>query len=414
MEKVVEVGTIRRKRYNNYGYGHMMMGPMAPGYAGNWEEAKDEEIEFRVKTLPMQIVGAEALWKIVLEAKSEAVTLKAIELINKLYTKLAEELEDRIAEISSNFVETAIEKLRICYRNMVQDGQNRSGEIVKVLRLIEEMLDDSERKGNGGLSPLVSLPKGSPILLRIHNFATDSVVSPEIPEKFELAVHSRTTYWQLRVLIARRLKMAPEVVRLIIPNNETKDQDNGKTLEELKICDGDLARATKRSEEFVARTNLLKNKAFTEKAKAVFSEVFERFSRDGKMTPTDCAAFTRVCLSDRYIDANDHQVQGLFREYDKEKKGYLSLENFLTFYESATIDREGTVWNNLKELGYGPDLNRIDLAKPIITTSVAVGDKLPRFLLANNPDYLSFLFSLVRMPFFSTTARNKKTFRNGG
>eukprot|EP01022_Parablepharisma_sp_SALTPOND_P004330 TRINITY_DN120104_c0_g1_i1.p1 TRINITY_DN120104_c0_g1~~TRINITY_DN120104_c0_g1_i1.p1 ORF type:complete len:1287 (+),score=154.13 TRINITY_DN120104_c0_g1_i1:6286-10146(+) len=391
MEKIVEVGTIRRKRYN-YSYGYMM-GPVAPG--ANWEENKDDEIEFRVKTLPTQIVGSSVLWKIVLEADSESVTIKAIELINKIYTKLSEELDDRIAEISSNFVETAIEKLRLCYQHMTKDGSNRSSEIVKVLRLIEEMLDDSERNGNGGLTPLVSLPKGAPLTLKIHNFATDSVTDPEIPEKLELSVHSRITYWQLKVLIAKHLKSAPEILRLIIANNETKDRDNGKTLEDLKISDGDLIRAAKRSEEFVARANLIKNKAFTEKAKIVFTEVFERFSKEGKMAPADCANFTRVCLSDRYIDANDHQVQGLFKEYDKEKKGYLSLEQFLDFYEHAANDREETVWNNLKELGYGPDLNRLDMAKPIITTSVAVRDKLPRYLLANNPDYLAFLFSLV-------------------
>jgi len=394
LEKLVEVGVIRRKRYG-YGYGNYgyMMGPIT--YMQSAEENKDDEIEFKVKTLPSQIVGSSVLWKIVLEAKSEAVTLKAIELINKIYTKLSEELEERIAEISSSFVGTAIEKLRLCYKKSIEFNENRTGEIVKVLRLIEEMLDDSERRGNGCLTPLISYTKGVPLILKIQNFATDTVVNSDIPDKFDLSVHSRITVWQLKVLIARKIKIAPEIVRLIISSNDPKDRDNGKTLEELKITDGEVIRASKRSEEFVARVSLLKNKAFNDKAKAVFMEIFERFSKDGKMTPLECAAFTRVCLSDRYIDINDHQVQGLFAEYDKEKKGWLTSEEFLLFYERSANEREDTVWNNLRELGYGPDLNRLDAEKPILTTSSAVKDRLPRYLLSNNPDYIGFLFSLV-------------------
>lgn len=88
-------------------------------------------------------------------------------------------------------------------------------------------------------------------------------------------------------------------------------------------------------------------------------------------------------------------MQFLFREYDKDKRGYLTCEQFSSFYESASFDREDTVWNNLKELGYGPDLNRIDLNKPFVTTSATAYNKLPRYLLSNNPDYFSLLLTLV-------------------
>ncbi len=387
--KIHEIGVIRRHK-NNY------IGPMLPHVQGVWDEGDNEEVEFRVKTLPTQIVGAGVLWQIVLQAKNEAVTSKAIELVNKLYTKLSEELEDRIAEISSNFVETAIEKLKIFYERTVNEKENRGGEIVKLLRLIEEMLDDSERKGNGGITPLWGLGKGQPLTLKVQNFATDSVMNSQIPDKLEVAVHSRVTLWQLKVLVAKKLQIAPELLKLVLPNCETKDRDNGKMLEDLKVVDGDSIRATKRSEDFVARTALLtKQKSLADRAKVVFTEVFERFSKDGKMSPSDCASFTRVCLSDRFVDANDYQVQFVFREYDKEKRGYLGLEHFLSFYESAAFDREDTVWNNLKELGYGPDLNRLDASKPFVTTSATAFNKLPRYLLANNSNYFSLLLTLV-------------------
>ena len=294
--KIAEIGTIRRHKGN-------FLGPLI---ACGKDDGDNEEIEFRVKTLPTQIVGSGVLWQIVLEAKNEAVASKAIELVNKLYTKLADELEDRIAEISSNFVETAIEKLKIFHERMVNEKENRAGEIVKILRLIEEMLDDSERKGNGGITPLWGLGKGLPLLLKIQNFATDSIMNSQIPDKFELNVHSRITLWQLKVLVSKKLMIAPELLKLVVPGSETKDRDNGKMLEDLKVGDGDNIRATKRSEDFVARTALLsKQKLLTDKAKAVFSEVFERFSKDGKMLPIDCASFTRVCLCNICNNIND-------------------------------------------------------------------------------------------------------------
>ena len=100
------------------------------------------------------------------------------------------------------------------------------------------------------------------------------------------------------------------------------------------------------------------------------------------------------------MDPNDYQVQGLFKDHDKEKKGWLTKDQFLNFYELAACDREDTVWNNLKELGYGPDLNRMDLSKPLVITSSAVYNKLPRYLLSNNPNYFSLLQTLVSNDLF--------------
>ena len=53
------------------------------------------------------------------------------------------------------------------------------------------------------------------------------------------------------------------------------------------------------------------------------------------------------------------------------------------------------MWSNLKELGYGPDLNRLDMQKPIITASTTAANKLPRYILSNNPIYFEFLFQLL-------------------
>jgi hypothetical protein len=393
MEKIMEVGSGRKKRYDGRFDHTYMLGSLNQGY--NVEDFKSEIMDFRVKTLPTQIIGCSVLWKIALEAKSESVTMMAIEMINKIHTKISEELDNRIGEISSEFVEIAIEKLRVCYQQVVQDKQSRSNEIVKLLRLIEGMLDNSERKGNSGITPFISIKRGYNLTVKVQTFNMDPIVDVTLPDQFDLIVHSKITSCQLTILIAKRLNLAHEILRLIYMTCEVKDSDNGRILEELKVPDGEVIKVTKRTEEFIPRVNLHKNKALTDKARSVFTEVYERFSKEGKMFPSNYAEFTQVCLGDKSISENDYQIIVIYKDYDKEKKGHLLLEEFLKFYEVASISREEVVWNNLKELGYGPDLNKLDAEKPVVITNALPKDKLPRYLLANDSNYFDFLFSLV-------------------
>lgn len=207
---IVETNRVQFEKYNQ-------IGPAPPpGRAACWEITHEEKVEFKVKAPPSQIKGLPQLWKIALEAKCEDVTSRAIELLNMLYTKLGEELEAQIAEISSNFVETAIEKLRIFYASIIKDNINRSREIVKLVRLIEEMLDESERRGNGGISPLRCLHKGVPMKVEVINYMANTAFNSVSNDKFPLIIHSNITYWQLKMLIAKKLQVEPEIVCIFI------------------------------------------------------------------------------------------------------------------------------------------------------------------------------------------------------
>lgn len=392
-EKIVEVSNSRKKRYESKFDYTNMIGTLTQGYST--EDFKGDIMDFRVRTLPAQIIGCSLLWKIILEATSESVTMMAIDMINKIYTKLSEDLDNRIGEISSGFVETAIEKLRLCHKQVAEGNQRRSNEIVKLLRLVEGMLDNSERKGNSGVTPFAGIQKGFGLTVKVQTLNMNSVVSANTPDEFDLPVHSSITYCQLTMLIAKRLNLAYEILRLIFMTCEVKDSDNGRTLEELKVPEGEVIKVTRRTEEFIPRVSLVKDKALTDKARSVFTELFDRFSKHAKMLPANYAEFAQGCLGDATISENDYQIIGIYKDYDKEKKGYLALSDFLNFYETASIGREEVVWNNLKELGYGPDLNKLDAERPIVITNTLPRDKLPRYLLANDSDYLDFLFSLV-------------------
>ena len=100
-------------------------------------------------------------------------------------------------------------------------------------------------------------------------------------------------------------------------------------------------------------------------------------------------------IGEQYVSENDSRITDVFKIYDKENRGYLLKEDFLNFYENAACRREETVWSNLTELGYGPDLTKLDASKAIITSSATAANKLPRFILTNNQKCFEFLFMLL-------------------
>ncbi len=163
------------------------------------------EPEIEVKIVPSELRGINILWKIALEAKNEDVAVLAIEALNKFHTRLDAKLEDQMVEISTRFIETAAEKLVA-----LRSGEGKEKEIIKLLKLIEEMIDESERKGNGGLAPLYALSRTHALKLRVVN--KFSVASTDLPAEFELVVSTSATCWQVKMLISQRLRISPDSV----------------------------------------------------------------------------------------------------------------------------------------------------------------------------------------------------------
>ncbi len=56
------------------------------------------------------------------------------------------------------------------------------------------------------------------------------------------------------------------------------------------------------------------------------------FANEGKMHSEEIAKFINSCTHDNCL-ASDSRVVSTLKEYDKENKGYLLEENFISFYE---------------------------------------------------------------------------------
>lgn len=99
--------------------------------------------------------------------------------------------------------------------------------------IMESILDESEKQGNGGLKSLMSLSKGEQITL---NFTT-TFYSADFANSFSFKVHSNDSVIDLLYQVGLRCQCTYEEVALSIAAPQRRDIDpkeNGKSLEELR------------------------------------------------------------------------------------------------------------------------------------------------------------------------------------
>ena len=89
------------------------------------------------------------------------------------------------------------------------------------------------------------------------------------------------------------------------------------------------------------------------------------------------------------MEEYEEKVQNFLKENDKDKKGYVSEEEFIAFYERAVRNKKIlTVWNNLKRMHIREDLKKDDEPYDI---EFYPNEKLPRYQLGNDLDFIQNL-----------------------
>jgi len=74
--------------------------------------------------------------------------------------------------------------------------------VKKVLKLIKYQMDESERKGVGGLKSHSAMLKGELLTLNVANNIGYSS-NPDIPKKITLKCYSNITFWEFKGLIGK-------------------------------------------------------------------------------------------------------------------------------------------------------------------------------------------------------------------
>lgn len=108
------------------------------------------------------------------------------------------------------------------------------------------------------------------------------------------------------------------------------------------------------------------------------------------MSKQECQKYHQKCVGD-VSSIGESKVEKIYEKHDTNKDGYLSLDDFVRFYENSIKDREMTVWNNLETLGIRNDLKILDdLEMP-----VADPHTLIRFLLLHDQKFMDLLFQIL-------------------
>ena len=349
------------------------------------------DFDYQVLVFPSELEGVQSIWEIILQTENEEVIEKAIEFLNKLYANVSEELEAKRTELHHEFLGNCINRLNhiISQKNTLTEQALTTG-CLRCLQIIKSIMDESEKKGTGNLKSHSALVKGE---LLTFNVTNDITSGADVPKKIELRLHSNITVYDLRVEIAKQAKTSWDQVKLLryTSQKEIKDNENGKTIGDLRIKNGETLTAAKRPTPPIPQANLLNpDGSFNPAAKKIFVEWFEMFSENGKMSPDNCGAFIHSCTNDN-CKGDDKRVKEVFAVNDTDRDGFLTLENFLDFYHAACKARPHVVWTNLAAHHI-----RNDLKKPSEIEEEKVDVKnLPRYYLTTNQEYFKLIFSLL-------------------
>ena len=355
----------------------------------------EEESTFRVHVLPKELDGIVNIWKIVINSQNADVKQKAISFLIELHHNLAPAIEEQKKRINNDCLRTALNYIKEIQEDSTKSEEVKSEQIISVLKIFDEFLSQSERKGTTGLKQQRSLLKGELLdKISINNSVSYNKL---IGRKIEVSMFSNATIYDIKRVIGAINKVPAEYVRLIrgaSTTNEIKDIDNGKTLADLSFKPNESLTAIKQNMGNVPKAPLLNpDKTLTPEAQIIFGEWFDTFSHDGLMTPEDCAEFIRSCTDDK-CKIDDGRVKNLFRDHDHDNDGKVEKIEFVEFYRQACIRKEEVVRSNILAHNYRNDLRKIsDMCEENTDKTL-----LPRYILSHTPEYFDCLFSLLDRP----------------
>ena len=393
-EKLEKISKVKTSNVVAYQSSHNGYGVSYHSYSYNHEETKANppcDFEYQVNVLPEELEGIQSMWNFIFVAQNEDVVEKAIDFLNRLYLYVKTELEEKITSIRAQYLSICFKHLKDVLEKKDQtDSKDFTRNCLRCISLIRSIMDESEKKGIGSLKAHSGLVKGELLSLTISNELT---MSSDVPKKVEIKIHSNATVYELRVEIGKQLKATWDQVKLgrYAGSKEIKDNENGKTLGDIRIRNGENLVASKRPTPPIPQANLLNpDDTFTPEAKEIFVGWFNIFSENGKMDADKCAAFIHSCTNDN-CKGDDKRVKDVFATYDTDRDGFLTLDNFLEFYFLACKQRSSVVWGNLYAHHYRNDLKKVtEVEEEKIDVHTLV-----RYIISQNLEYFHSIFSLL-------------------
>ena len=264
---------------------------------------------------------------------------------------------------------------------------------VRVISILEHIMEEAERKGTSDVRPHHSLLKGE----LLDKIVIKNNASPNI-QSLIVSIYSNATYWDFKKKVAEKLGLSPKYLKLQRADGKTiKDSDNGKTLSQLKFTTTEVITASKINiQEDIPQAPLVDAAGkLTERASKIFNEWFTLYSNENdKMTPETCSLFIKGCTGE-HPPVTDDRIVNLFKTYDTNADGLIEREDFISFYTKASQGRAETVRENLRHHNVRADLKKLSEVKD--EENFEAPD-MPRFKISKNAEYFNILMSLLDHP----------------
>ena len=372
----------------------MIAGKYVASYSNTYDEykaasANSNEFEYQTAIPPQKLEGEPLLWKVIFDSENKEVLEKAIEFLNSLYMSLSSEMEKQLVQIRADYLNQCTGYLEQ-FQKAADSPANRT-KMLRCLLLLSSLFDESEKKGTGKIKYHSSLIKGELLTFVVNN---DLTVGGDVPKKIDVKIHSNKTVFDLRhqiALLAKTSWDSMKLYRFSANNQEIKDNENGRTLQELRIRNGETIQAQRKPTPYVQQVALTNpDGSIVDGAKVIFTEMFDKFAENGKMGPDGCAGFIHSCTNDN-CKGDDRRVKEVFEKWDHDHDGFLVLDNFLDFYQLACNERPSVVWYNLQAHHYRNDLKRhSDVEDEAVDVKT-----LPTYIFSQNPRNNHLMFELL-------------------
>jgi ubiquitin carboxyl-terminal hydrolase 34 len=318
---------------------------------------------------PENMLGIQALWDIVLKGKDDNIAKEVANFITAgLYTRPELDKVDRNDGYIDYMKELIDKVIYLIREEEKKEGFETDKDAQRViglpLSMLSDFIDTSESREIVKNVSLSSFYKGKNGVMTIEN-----KISPTFntPKSIDIKVAGNTTVQQIKQMVSKEIKKTTwKNVKLLkgYRKVEIPDKCNTRNVRDLGISLGDRIYSEYRSAPVLKQEPLLlgdmTNTYINPKAIKAFKRIFYTYAKDARLGPEQLVKYTEVVLDEKNLSVDYHQIRDLLGKYDKDRKGYLSESDFLTFYTEACFSKANAVLGNLRNLNYNEQLLPVD------------------------------------------------------
>ena len=321
--------------------------------------------------------------------------------------------------LSSNIpqiINNTINVISMLYRNKANDLISKltsmlliSNDKKHIITIIKRLIEKNELRGTNGHKSHSAIIRDGIIDINIISYIIRV-------NNFECKCYCNTTIWELKKLIADKIKINADFICASL-HKDNYDYDislneNGATIKSFALhhhidyhrglyvkirLNTDLLNS-------IPKEKIILNGEINVKLIQIFREWFNRYAQEGKMYDINISKFIRDVTNSRSeVPLNDHRLLSLLSEYDREKRGYITENDFVAYFSEAAKSQQksNVLWDNISAMGYRNDLKKLsdelhkeDEHRKIFRYEIAQDDKVFNMLISDaddNSDLLNFL-----------------------